>query len=275
MHQFLLLGGDPRQLCLSRILSGHGQQVISYYDPSPDFSLEKSMKGSDIILCPVPFTKDRTTIFSVNGLAGLDIDAFLPLLREGHALFGGNIPFIVREHCSHMHIPCLDYMKLEAVTQKNTIATAEGALAEAISLSPMNLHQSRCLVTGWGRCARTLAHKLKGLDAQVTVAGRSMEKLAQCLPLGYESMSLSELGPVIHQYDFIFNTIPALVLDKSLIASMDRDAAVIDIATAPGGVDFHACRETGIRAKLCPGLPGIYSPKASALILYEAVMEHL
>ncbi|MFR3070454.1 MAG: dipicolinate synthase, partial [Enterocloster sp.] len=48
---------------------------------------------------------------------------------------------------------------------------------------------------------------------------------------------------------------------------------VIDIASAPGGEDFEACKRAGIRAKLCPGLPGRFSPLASAQILRDAVID--
>lgn len=54
--------------------------------------------------------------------------------------------------------------------------TAEGAVAEAISLSPVNLYRSRCLVTGYGRCAAILADRLKGMGARVTVAGRNASR---------------------------------------------------------------------------------------------------
>lgn len=60
-----------------------------------------------------------------------------------------------------------------------------------------------------------------------------------------------------------------------LVKQLQENAAVIDIASAPGGVDFQALECRNIRARLCPGLPGRYSPLSSALILYEAVMEHI
>ena len=67
MHQFLILGGDSRQVCLNRLLSQSGASTCFYYDrPSSPFSLREAMEDSHIILCPVPFTKDGKTIFSEN-----------------------------------------------------------------------------------------------------------------------------------------------------------------------------------------------------------------
>ncbi len=56
---------------------------------------------------------------------------------------------------------------------------------------------------------------------------------------------------------------------------MNPDVTIVDIASAPGGVDFDFCRQQNIRAKLCPGLPGIYAPQSSAEILFEAIVKSL
>lgn len=275
MHHVLILGGDPRLLYLSRFLKQEGQNVTSYYQASPSFSLRQAMEDSDTVLCPIPFTRDGQTIYSSNRLEGLEIPRFLGHLKKGHTLFGGNIPPSVSAHCEAASIPCFDFMKMEEVAWNNTVATAEGALAEAITLSPKNLHQSRCLVLGWGRCAQALASRISGLNADVTVAGRDKAKLATACCQNCSTLLLTDLAPALPHFDFIFNTIPAMVLDASLIRLLDSEAVVIDIASGHGGVDFEACNQLGIRAKLCPGLPGIYAPMASAKILCEAVMERL
>ena len=81
-----------------------------------------------------------------------------------------------------------------------------------------------------------------------------------CIRDRYDTCLLKELGAVIGESDFIFNTIPSLVLDAALANQVQENAAVIDIASAPGGVDFQALERRNIRARLCPGLPGRCSP---------------
>ncbi len=276
MHKFLLLGGDSRQLYLSRILTENGSEAILHCDneDSP-FSMEESIKNSNIILCPIPFSRDKVNLFSRNEMNDLGIQKILSLLTADHTIFGGNIPAFVKEYAKEHDIRCFDYMDMEEITIKNTVATAEGAIAEAIRLSPGCLHKSRCLVTGFGRCARTLALKLKGLDAQVTVAGRKESQLALAASMGLYTIPLADISDDIETYPFIFNTIPASIFKKALIQSMNPDVTIIDIASAPGGVDFDFCRQQNIRAKLCPGLPGIYAPETSAKILYEAIVKCL
>ena len=63
-------------------------------------------------------------------------------------------------------------MKDEILTVKNSIATAEGAIAEAIQKSSRNLHGSRCLVLGYGTCGKTLVSYLTGMFCHVTVCAR-------------------------------------------------------------------------------------------------------
>ena len=274
MHHFLILGGDPRQLYLSGLLEQAGQEVSLYYE-NPSFSLKEAMEASDIILFPVPFSKDKQTIHAENQLKDLDIDLFLSRLTSAHTLFGGSIPLSVKEYCTAHGIPCFDFMEMEEVACKNAVATAEGAVAEAISLSPVNLRKSACLIAGCGRCAEALADTLTGMGAHVTLTGRDAQKLARAWCHGYGTVPLSQLDSYVHGYSFIFNTIPAMVFDAGLGARMARDAVVIDIASAPGGVDFEACALHGVRARLCPGLPGRYSPLSSARILYEALCSRI
>lgn len=46
---------------------------------------------------------------------------------------------------------------------------------------------------------------------------------------------------------------------------------MLDIASAPGGCDSAYCKEKHVPYKLALGLPGLYCPKTSAMILLEAM----
>jgi dipicolinate synthase subunit A len=46
---------------------------------------------------------------------------------------------------------------------------------------------------------------------------------------------------------------------------------IIDIASAPGGVDFSAAQKMGISAFLCSGLPGKYAPASSASAIQKII----
>ena len=76
------------------------------------------------------------------------------------------------------------------------------------------LWESRCLVTGFGRCAKALALLLKGFGARVTVAARKQGDLAFARTLGLQTVSLRQLQEVLPQQEIVFNTIPAPVLTR-------------------------------------------------------------
>ncbi len=50
---------------------------------------------------------------------------------------------------------------------------------------------------------------------------------------------------------------------------------MIDIASAPGGIDYAYCAQNGMNAKLCGGLPAKYSPKSAAEILLKVIESNL
>lgn len=285
MHHFLMLGGDLRQVYLGRILEQNGHCVFTYCaGDDPQQFLKGALGKCDTVLCPVPFTVDKKHLFSSEG-PGFPLDELLGFLTSAHSLFGGNIPAAFRAEAKANGITVFDFMEMEEVTLQNTVPTAEGAIAEAMALSPCCIHGNKCLVMGFGRCGKTLALKLKGLDARVSVADRSPVRLAEAGAMGFETVAIAgeaagnapgsyaDFGP--EPCEFIFNTIPAPVLYGRLLESVKADVTIIDIASEPGGVDFALCEERGLRAKLCPGLPGRFSPRAAAGILYDAVIKSL
>lgn len=292
-----IIGGDLRQIYLARYFQELGFPIMvygndaSYYNLSQkeldEFhlsttiasSLEQLITENTLLLCPIPLTKDHKTIFTQPFLQEknvlrkqeLTLEHFLSLLTKDHMLFGGGIPSYITEHCNTSSIPIYDLMKQDTVAIENAIATAEGTILEAIARSPIILHKSKCLVLGYGRCAKVLADKLKALHAHVTICARKKEALALSNAFGFETLSLSSLEFQIESYDFIFNTIPSMILSKSLLEQVNPAVTIIDIASAPGGTDFDVANTLGRNASLCLGLPGKYAPKTSASILLNAI----
>ena len=61
-----------------------------------------------------------------------------------------------------------------------------------------------------------------------------------------------------------------LYLQERLL-KVDKDAVIIDLASAPGGVDYIAAQELGIKAYLELSLPGIVAPKTAGKIVYQVI----
>lgn len=279
---FAFIGGDLRQFFMAEELLEKGFDVCIYgiemlHDDkrmTAAMSLEEATSFCKNIVCPVPFSRNKKEILSSRFRQDMTIENLLSCINKGHKLFGGSIPEYVIEECESRSIQCFDFMKMEEVAVKNAVATAEGAIAEAVIKSPVNLHRRPCIVLGFGRCAKVLASKLKGMGACVSVAARSTSQLAVAEASGYAPVKLDKLLSNIGKYDFIFNTIPSMILDSNALELVKKGALIIDIASKPGGTDFEKAGELGIDAYLCLGLPGKYAPKASAEILSSVLLEY-
>lgn len=278
-----ILGGDYRQYLLYQDFVKRGISVsgIALQTSFPAQKLyaqsienEQTLLPSDIYITGIPFTKDHMHIYAENKGYLITLDYFFQHLKQHppKMLIGGQFPQKVLDFCRDYQIPCHDLLKCDSLAIANAIPTAEGAIYYAMELSPITLHKSNCLVLGFGKCAKPLAAKLKGLDANVTVCARKKTDLAQISSCGYTPLSLEQLDTKLYQFSFIFNTIPAIILNRSRIAALSSGAVIVDIASVPGGVDKEAAKEYDISFKHALGIPGKLSPKTAADILAEQIL---
>ncbi len=193
-------------------------------------------------------------------------------------------------------------MKEDGAAYTNAVATAEGAIAEAIVSGKEVLCGRQMLVMGYGRCGQMLAARLQAMGGKVTVYEKDLEKLAIAKAYGCETAeakdeaavyepgavtiancSLEEAEAVENEltedfwgrFTYIFNTIPAPVLHAQRLAWIRQDAVLIDIASAPGGLDYAYCAQKGLNARLCGGLPAKYAPKSAAELLLHIIESYL
>lgn len=281
-YDIALIGGDARIAYMGPYLLEKGYRVIGYgispvedtYDLIPHAkSMEEAVEGVPIVIGGIPFLKEGK-INATQSLPDLDAER-LYRNKKSQILFGGMLPKAFVERCEEKDIQCMDFMEDEALTVFNAIATAEGAILEALTHQKTNIHGSDSLVLGYGRCGKVLADKLRGMGAKVTVCCRSEIQLANADASGMETLFIHDLEEKIHKFEYIYNTIPAVVLGKNLLKQMRSDVLVIDLASKPGGVDYAFAEELGIRAMLCPGLPGKYAPKISGKRLADFVIRNM
>ena len=253
-YHFLVLGTEPRQQYLAQFLKEAGHVVMTAEEYLPGYH--------DAVLLPVP----QTAFY---------LEKIFEKLQKGQVIYGCNFPPELVIKGEQRGIRFVDYMKREGVASKNAVATAEGAIAEAIRESKVNLQGSRILVAGYGRCGEVLAEKLAVMHGKVTVMDRKEEKRTRAMAMGHRGISFEQGKEEMGQYDFLFNTVPAPVITAEFLSRTKPGVTIIDIASRPGGVDFSHCQKEGICAKLCRGLPGKYAPKSSAGILMEVIEETL
>ncbi len=274
-----IIGADLRQIYMIKSLFDKGYTIYTYginNDLVTDIirktsSLHEAIQESDILICPIPFTKDNKDIAFLNLYEDKNVKHFMEELNEKHILFAGLIPAFLSNHCNRNKITVYDFMKMNDVAILNAIATAEGTLVEAIKRSTINMHGSKSLVLGFGRCAQVLASKLKALNVDVYIGARNKDAVALSIAYGYNGILLDNIDKYLNDFDFVFNTIPALVLTSEKLEKLSPYVTIIDIASAPGGLDYNIAEALNLNASLCLGLPGIYSPKSSGEILADVV----
>lgn len=279
MNRIAVIGGDKRQFYIGKLLASEGMKVtclgVEMNEEIPKNieiadSLKHVMKNCDIIIGPIPFTRDGIHINS-NKNSNIEIEEFTSLIRENHIIFGGILKKQIIDAVNKQSARYFDFMTNNEIAIKNAVATAEGTIVEAVKLSDINLDESKCLVLGYGRCAKALATRLNSLGAKVTIAARSQEQLFLARSEGLNVVHLNDVEIKLSKFDFIFNTIPAKIITAQWLKHCNKDVAIIDIASKPGGTDFEECKKLGIKAVLALGLPGKYSPKTSAMILIQSI----
>lgn len=274
-----VIGGDLRQLTLARLLKQEGYHVFLYgFDKdikvdTPAVETDRTyVLNADIIILPVPVTFDGATVNSPYANTPMQIDEFLDGVNPSALVFGGQIQPNLQRAFEEHGIAYRDYLKREELSVKNAVPTAEGAIEIAISETLITIHGSKCLVLGYGKIGKILSKMLFGLGAQTYVEARKYADLAMIEGHGYEPLALGELKSRIGEFDIIFNTVPSLILDEEVLKNARKDSLIIDLASKPGGVDFDAAKDLGLRVIWALSLPGKVAPVTSGTIIKDTIM---
>ena len=267
--QTILFISDMRQVYLAEILTKKGLDVRCLDIRNSEtvteqlVKLRSFLKEADMLILPIPVAKipDQEELQ----------DILNKNLTNETRVLGGCFSKKQIEFFENRGIRYLDFMEDEKVTEENAIATAEGAIAELVRLSPYNINEAKIIVTGYGHCGRMIAKKLQALGARVTVLARRREARKEAASDGFYAADFAFGPEEAMGAAMLVNTVPALVVTRTMIKELPRDACILDIASKPGGTDFTCARELGIKTELALGLPGKYATRESACILNRAI----
>ena len=141
----------------------------------------------------------------------------------------------------------------------------------------MTLDSAKAAVVGYGRIGSLLAEKLRALGADVTVLARRREVLQHAELRHHKGVLLHckdgyrGLEEIPKDCRVIFNTVPNRIFTGDALEQIPRDCLFVDLASAPGGIDFVAAEKLGIRAVWATALPGKYSPETAGIMIAETV----
>lgn len=284
-----VVGGDLRQLSLSELLArdGHGVRVYAMEKQIGQLKqegiricvdLRQALEGTQCVVLPLPLCDEQGKLNAPFSSEILYIDEIFDCIKQGVTVAAGKIPSGVYEKAVKNGLLLADYLEREEFAIANGVATVEGALQIAMEELPITIHNARCLVIGYGRIGRLLSHQLKNLGAHVTVSARKYADIAWIQAYGYEHAYTGKLKGKLSGFDIVFNTVPARVLGKDELIELKPGCLCIDLASKPGGLDFQAAREMGVKVIWALSLPGKVAPVTSGEIvkntLYNILAEN-
>lgn len=247
---FCVVGRDARQLAAARALQQSGYAVLG----------AEGVGQADYILLPMPMDAEAA-----------DLARLLRAACPGTLALGGRISEPVRRAAQAAGVELVDYFLRPELACLNAVPTAEGCLALLMQLRQSTIWESDFLVLGYGCVGRTVAQRLNALGGRVTVAARSAEQRAAARCVGLHAAPLTMLHQLLPQFDAVVNTIPALVLDAASLHCLPENALILDLASRPGGTDFAAARELGLRAEHALSLPARCAPETAGALVAHTV----
>ena len=255
MGYFFVLGTDKRTTYIKDMLNKEGKVI-------------DDISHATFVVLPTPFSKDGIHI------TGTDITCKECInMCIGKTIFTGTISNNMKEEMEKNSIKYYDLMEYDDVAILNAIPTVEGAIKIAIEKTETTLSGSNCLVLGFGRIGKVLCKTLHGIGARIYCEARKASDLAQIKAMGYNDIDLKNLDKHLSSFEYIFNTIPYLILDKNRLKKVKKNVCIIDLASSPGGVDFEAAKKLGVTASLDLALPTKVAPLSSAKYLKQKIDE--
>lgn len=281
--KIVICGGDEREVELYRIFKNWGMNVkmigfdksyqVNYFDKTE----LNSIKEVNVLILPIWGINEngkvaaklgdaRKTIFSLDeNIPYIHIAPYLLNFQENFLLvLAGNVPPNLNSMLPQ-NVKTVETSMDEEFMQLNAIPTAEGAIKKAIETSPLTLHDSKCLVLGMGRCGISLSLRLKALGSKVLGVVRRVETQALACNLNMATVFFENFEEYLEDTDFIFNTIPEVILSANNLKLIRKETPIIDIA--PGGISIDVAKKLNLNVYSLPGLPGKIAPKTAGNIL--------
>ena len=281
----LIAGGDARYLPVMEQLAESGASVyIAGYDHikiDQDRIIQTNIenmnfKQCDAILLPVSGTDSAGHVTAMYSDSQVVLSqASFNQTPEHCIIYTGISGNYLEEAAKKANRKIVRLFERNDVAIFNSVPTAEGALKIAIEETNHTIHGSNVMVLGFGRVGSTVSRTFHAMGAHVTVACRRSASFARIHEMSMEPIYMNNVDDVIGTQHIVINTIPHPVLDETTLAKVNRSALLIDLASKPGGINFKAAEDLGIKAIHALGIPGKTAPLTAGKIIAQVMIELL
>ena len=265
--RYIAIGGDARMQGAADAAKKAGWESLLI----PDGNME-DIQACDVVMLPWPHSFKDGHLVTAPPHAGPEKEAVLAALPPAKlVVHGGGVEPEELLQAGDTLNPQGD----ELFLRRNAQLTAEGAICRAMQKMEHALLGSTCLVTGFGRIGQELASRLVAMGAFVIVCARSEIQMRAAHAGGAHPVPLGQMGSAAFAADVIFNTVPARVLGEDVLTVVKPHALILELASAPYGVDLAAAKRLGVHVEVEGGVPGRYAPYEAGAALFEAAARHL
>ena len=265
---FAVIGGDRRSFYAAQKLREYGFETKIFGLKNEEIYHPSEKIKADAVLLPVPLSKDGIRLFAPESKEVIFISDVLQSVAENIPIFAGGTVGAEEQRMT-------DYAKREDFARMNAVPTAEGALMLALQNGNAVVCGMPVAVIGFGKVAFAVAKLFSAAGAQVTVFARKEQARSEAHILGYTAKPISALGDCAEEYRLLINTVPAKIFEKDILVRIKKDALLMELASAPFGVDFEEAEALGVRTLLASGLPGKYFPETAGYAVAETVLNIL
>ncbi len=252
-------GGDERMKGLVQAAERAGWEAVHIETKSPDVP-----EKADVIALPWPHS------FKEGKLTGTAIEQADVVKAVGPCramLVGSGADEALFQKAERIVRPGED----EEFLRFNAKLTAEGALLSILRRRHGALLGKMALITGYGRIGQEMAARLCAMGMFVVVCARNEGQMRMAHSVGAHPVPLAEMASVCAQADVIVNTVPARVFSKAMLETVRLSTPMIELASAPYGLDLDEAVRIGLEVAVESGLPGRYAPMDAGAALFACL----
>ena len=262
--KILILGSDPRN-----------NEIINYYEEKGNIVVNEfsninniAVKEYDVIVFPVGGVTGNFKI----GNMSIPID-FLDTCKKDVAIFSGISTNALSELLAHSNKKCTYIMHDQAVQKENAIPTTEGIIADLVTNTEITINNAKIMVIGFGNIGKYLIKILREMGADIVVGVEREADFDKLNNMNFTSFytSSKQMNRHLVNTDMIVNTAPSLVITEDHIKYFKKDVYILDVASAPYGIDMNALAGCGIPYKIYSSIPSKVAPKTAGKILTKKI----
>lgn len=262
--KILVLGSDSRN-----------NELISYYESKGNIVVNEFISVNNIDV-----SEYDVIVFPVGGVASnfkienMNIpNDFLSNCKKDVSIFSGISTKALTGLLEQGNKNCTYIMQDQTVQKENAIPTVEGIVADLVMNTDITIDNSKIMVIGFGNIGKYLTKILREMGSDVVVGiirEADFDKLNNMNFSAFYTGSI-QMDRHLIDTDMIVNTAPTLVITEEHIKYFKKDVYILDVASAPYGIDMNALKGCGIPYKIYSGIPSKVAPKTAGKILTKKI----